>query len=73
MTTPNLLLTEVVYVLLVPNSESFYLRQNEKILKIKMNTGEKIMLTFLYLLEIYVSQIKWSFQTQFTGNNQLWG
>ena len=73
MTTPNLLLTEVVYVLLVPNSESFYLRQNEKILKIKMNAGEKIMLTFLYLLEIYVLQIKWSFQTKFTGNNQLWG
>ena len=73
MTTPNLLLTEVVYVLLVQNSGSFYLRQNEKILKIKMNAGEKIMLTFLYLLEIYVSQIKWSFQTQFTGNNQLWG
>lgn len=71
MTTPNLLLTEVVYVLLVPNSESFYLRQNEKILKIKMNAGEKIMLTFLYLLEIYVLQIKWSFQTKFTGNNQL--
>ena len=73
MTTPNLLLPEVVYVLLVQNSGSFYLRQNEKILKIKMNAGEKIMLTFLYLLEIYVSQIKWSFQTQFTGNNQLWG
>ena len=55
MTTPNLLLTEVVYVLLVPNSESFYLRQNEKILKIKMNAGEKIMLTFLYLLDLCIA------------------